>query len=186
MTFTKKTKHLFSFLCLFTVSFTFSQTLLGPIQLEIPAFATDKEGKVEPFDYSIKLNAFTDKKLSLESFKNENLLVFYFSAKCGHCKAAYPHLKKLFAEIKSKGIKMVAISAAMNKEKDIAHFVTSLKVDVPVFHDKNRGFSKKYGSGKVPLIMLVNKHGNHFKLKKFDKVATIDQISFALNDKAKF
>ena len=45
---------------------------------------TQEDGKLSVIEYGVELNSFTHKKLSLNSFKKENTLLFYFSAKCSH------------------------------------------------------------------------------------------------------
>ena len=114
------------------------------------------------------------------------MLIFYFSATCNHCKKAFPQVKNLYAGLEKKGIKMAVVAISGNKEPDIAKFITDFGVDVPVFHDKSRKFGRLYGSGNVPLIILVNKKGNIIKFKHFKKNVTIDEISFAFADKSKF
>jgi len=170
----------------FAFSHLGAQQVLGPVQLDVPEFEKDKTGQLKIFDYNLKLNAFTHKNLSLKDIKNQNTLIFYFSAKCGHCQAAFPLIQEASETLATKKVKTIAIAVAMNTEPDIAKFITELKGTIPFFHDKDRQFSRLYGTGNVPLVVLVNKQGKIIQFKHFNKKETLDQVHFAFSDKAKF
>ncbi|MFC1586604.1 TlpA disulfide reductase family protein, partial [Fibrobacterota bacterium] len=87
---------------------------------------------------------------------------------CGHCKKTIPHMLKLHKEMKRDSLQMACIATARNTEKNIGEFIKTYKVNVPVFQDTAKAFSSNYGTGFVPVILLVNKKGNyiHEKLQK--------------------
>jgi thiol-disulfide isomerase/thioredoxin len=142
-------------------------------------FEKDSLGQLRTFDFSMKMKPISDKKLSFSSFKDGHLLVFYFSATCGHCKKAAPYLLKLAEELKEDGLEMVVIATGSNKEKDINTFISSLKVDRPVFQDEKREFSKNYGTRHVPVILMVHKNGNYIRIKDFKNEVSPDVMKAA-------
>jgi peroxiredoxin len=150
------------------------------------SFEKDARNQLKKFDFSIPLKVFTHRNNSLMEYKNGNLLIFYFSARCEHCQKAVPHVLKLVRDLGDDSLKMIAIASGSNKDKDIARFMAKYKVDVPLFHDKRRAFSRKYGTGSVPIIYLVNKKGNYLRFKKFNQQTSPDLIKKVYENKKNF
>ena len=148
-----------------------------------PSFEMDKR-TIALFNYELPYDAFTQKQLSLKDFTKKNLLVFYFSATCPHCQNAIPYVLKYLHE--NKNLSMVAIAIKNNSASEIGDFINKYKVDVPLFQDNMRSFSDKYGTGSVPVAMLVNKNGNYIIYKSFDHIETLEQITRALSNPKKF
>jgi thiol-disulfide isomerase/thioredoxin len=146
----------------------------------------DSLGNLMVFDYSIKLKAFSHINMKLEDMKDKNFLLFYFSARCGHCKQSIPYLLKLVKEMENDSLYMIAIALGHNKDEDIATFIKTLKVDVPMFQDSKKEFSKKYGTGFVPVVYLVTKKGTYFHLRNFKKEKSPEQIKKLYRDKSIF
>ncbi len=169
-----------------TLSMGYSQKLLGPVQITAPDFIKDKDGKPAVFKYDLELEPFTDAKVNLSSYQNKNFILFYFSATCPHCKHSAPFLIKFKNENKEKGLDMLAVASGNNRESDIGKFITEQKLDVPVFVDKKRNISDNYGTGSVPVIMLINSKGNFIRIKGFNDNETIYELQAALADTSRF
>ena len=127
-----------------------------------------KDGKPVSLDFGIPLKGISDPSLSLSQFAKEDLVIFYFSAKCPHCMRAYPQLQKIYERFASQGLKMIAIASGYNKRQDIHTFIANQKVQVPVLQDKSKKFGKQYGVGSVPLVIISNAKGEFIKYKHFD------------------
>jgi peroxiredoxin len=127
-----------------------------------------KDGKVLSLDFGIPLKGISDPSLSLSQFAKEDLVIFYFSAKCPHCMRAFPEMQKIYDRFSSQGLKMIAIASGYNKRQDIHTFIANQKVQVPVLQDRTKEFGKKYGVGSVPLVVLTNPKGEFIKYKHFD------------------
>jgi thiol-disulfide isomerase/thioredoxin len=138
------------------------------------------------FQYDMPLRPITARNNTLEGLKDQNALVFFFSATCGHCKQSVPHLLKIAEEYKEKGLKMVAISVKANRDQQLADFIDAHKVTVPVYQDSKRSFSRTYGTGSVPVILLLNKKGNIVKFSGYNVGHTGNTIRETLDNKYVF
>ncbi len=104
---------------------------------------------------------------SLSGFANKPLLVFYFSATCGHCKHAAPEIVAIFEEFKAQGLNAVAVASASGSMKQIRQFMEGAKMEFPVVQDTERQFGELYSDGYVPKVYLVNPDGSYNLYKNF-------------------
>jgi peroxiredoxin len=150
----------------------------GPQPLDpLPEFEADSSGNLLLFKYDLELKPFTHpNRINLEHYKGKNLLVFYFGATCGHCKSAIPHVLKVRNEFLKDSVEIVAIATGHNKPDDIGKFIKDYNVNTPVFKDEKRGFSTNYGTGGVPVIMVVTKTGHYVRFKGFTSNKTPHQM----------
>ncbi len=146
----------------------------GPAQGPEPAptYELDKKGQRDHVDFNLPLSGLTDASLKLSQFANRNLIVFYFSAKCPHCQQAFPHVQKLSDELASQGFAAIAVAVRQNTEEDVRGFIRDYGVHIPVFHDVERQFGSNYGTGSIPLVLLVNPKGEYIRYKSFDPKET--------------
>jgi thiol-disulfide isomerase/thioredoxin len=154
-----------------------AQALQGPLPPEpMPTFELDKKGQKALLNFGFNFHPISDAKLKFSQFANSKLLVFYFSAKCGHCQHAAPYVQKLADELATKGFKSIAIAVKFNTEDDIRGFIRDFKIHMPVFHDDTREFGENYGTGSIPLIVVANQKGEYLRWKSFDPEQTPRQV----------
>ncbi len=161
----------------FCLNLSFPQPLRGPVQgpqapEAPPTFELDKKGKRAHLDFSLSPKAISDGNMKLSNFSNRKLLVFYFSAKCPHCQHAYPFVQKMADELTGKGVSTIAIAIKFNAEEDIRSFIREYSVHVPVFYDEDRKFGDNYGTGSIPMLMVINTKGEYIRYKSFDADST--------------
>lgn len=134
----------------------------GPAAAASPApGALPAMGKPLTIDFSIPLKPWKQADLKLSMFQKRPALIFYFSPTCGHCRHTYPHIQALQRQYESKGLTFVAVIAGSATAEDIADFDAEFKLTMPTFRDQDKVFSTKYGTGSVPLIMLVDAKGGY-------------------------
>lgn len=121
-----------------------------------PAF-----GKPTTIDFSLPLKPWKQSDLKFSMFGKRNAIVFYFSPTCGHCRHTYPHIQALQRKYESKGLTFVAVIAGSATAEDIGDFDNEFKLTMPTFRDQDKLFSAKYGTGSVPLILLVDTKGGY-------------------------
>ena len=141
----------------------FAQRL--PVEETGPILEIDKNGIEQVMDFTVPLLGISDQGLSFEKFSKRPLLIFYFSAKCPHCQKAFPDIQKLSDEFTPKGLTTIAVSVSHNKKADIRTFIRDVGIRVPMLQDKDRKFSDLYGTGSVPLIILVQPDGRFIRYK---------------------
>jgi thiol-disulfide isomerase/thioredoxin len=147
----------------------------GPMAPEPPPtyeMDKDKKGKRARIDFSMTPKPISDANMKLSHFSNRKLIIFYFSAKCPHCQHAFPIVQKLSDELSTQGFTAIAIAIKNNTEDDIRSFIRDYKVHVPVFYDDDRRFGENYGTGSIPLVLVVNDKGEFIRHKTFDSELT--------------
>jgi thiol-disulfide isomerase/thioredoxin len=170
-----------SFLTGLALNVATAQPLKGPVQgpaapEPAPSFELDKKGKRAHVDFGLNPKPISDANMKFSHFSNRKLLVYYFSAKCPHCQHAFPYVQKLSDELTAQGFATIAIAIKYNSEDDIRGFIRDYKVHVPVFQDEDRAFGENYGTGSIPLTLLVNEKGEYIRYKTFDSEQTPKMI----------
>ena len=127
------------------------------------------DGMPAKMNYSVKLDGITMKATDLQSFAGKPLLVFYFSATCGHCQHAAPEVNKLAETYKAAGLSAVAIASASNSKKGIRQFMENTKLNIPVLLDESRQFGELYSDGYVLKVYLVSPDASYKIYKSFEK-----------------
>lgn len=148
----------FSVLSLFLVAASWAQFLPN-----IPAVEKDAKGNPKKFDYSIPLEGISDPGILLSHFSQRNVLIYYFSPMCGHCQASFPKFQKIVSDFEGQGLQGLAVSVGQMKRNSIRMFLDNLNNKQPVFADNARKFSDLYGSGHVPLMVLVKANGDYIR-----------------------
>lgn len=160
-----------------------AQPMRGPVQGPAapeapPTWEPDKKvkGKRDHIDFSLKPKPISDANMKFSHFANRKLVIFYFSAKCPHCQHAFPYVQKLTDELTAQGFASIAIAIKYNTEDDIRSFIRDYKVHMPVFYDEDRSIGENYGTGSIPLTIVVNEKGEYIRYKTFDADQTPGQI----------
>lgn len=150
---------------------------LGPQPPEPPpTFEMDKKGKRAHIDFTLPVRPISEANLKLAQFSGRKLLIFYFSAKCPHCQHAFPHIQKISDSLSSKGFVSMAIAVKFNTDEDIRGFIRDYGVRMPVFQDSERVFGEHYGTGSIPLVLLINEKGEYIRYKTFEDHVTPGQV----------
>ena len=107
---------------------------------------------------------------NLEPFANKPLLVFYFSATCGHCAHAAPEVLAMAKEFAPKGITTLAVASGGNQKVGIRKFMDNAKWDetINVVWDEKRQFGELYSDGYVPKVYVVNPDGTYKMYTAFE------------------
>jgi thiol-disulfide isomerase/thioredoxin len=154
---------------------------------KLPELQADPVTKqLKSFDYGINIKPIIPRSGSLLPFKGKSLLVFFFAVNCGHCKQAAPHIEKLARELSPQGLNFVAVATKKSPEKKIPEFMKNRGLTIPIFYDYKRDFSKAYGAGTVPILLLINKKGHYFRLSKFKAKFTPSSVKKLYNNQSNF
>lgn len=129
----------------------------------VPSIEKDAKGTPKKMDFSIPLTGISDPGILFSHFSSRPLLIYYFSPKCPHCIQSYPKYQGMVKEFEARGLQGVAISIGGMKKNDIRMFMDQQNVQVPVLQDANRKFSDEYGSGHVPMMILVFDNGQFIR-----------------------
>ena len=107
---------------------------------------------------------------NLEPFAGKPLLVFYFSATCGHCAHAAPEVLAIAKEFAPKGLTALAVASGGNQKVGIRKFMDNAKWDetINVVWDESRQFGELYSDGYVPKVYAVNPDGTYKMYAAFE------------------
>ena len=122
-------------------------------------------------NFKVKASGITVKAEDLTGFAGKPLLVFYFSATCGHCAHAAPQILEIAKEFAPKGLTTVSVASGGNNKSGIRRFIDDAKFDetINVVWDEARQFGELYSDGYVPKVYLVNPDGTYKQYAAFEK-----------------
>ena len=128
-------------------------------------------GMPAKMNFSVKASGITVKGEDLSAFAGKPLLMFYFSATCGHCAHAAPQILEIAKEFAQKGLTTVSIASGGNNKPGIRRFIDDAKFDetISVVWDESRQFGELYSDGYVPKVYLVNPDGSYKQYAAFEK-----------------
>ena len=128
-------------------------------------------GMPAKMNFKVKASGITVKAEDLTGFAGKPLLVFYFSATCGHCAHAAPQILEIAKEFAPKGLTTVSVASGGNNKSGIRRFIDDAKFDetINVVWDEARQFGELYSDGYVPKVYLVNPDGTYKQYAAFEK-----------------
>lgn len=126
-------------------------------------------GMPKLMNFKVKATGITMKAEDLSAFAGKKLLVFYFSATCGHCAHAAPQILEIAKAFAKDGLTTVAVASGGNNKSGIRKFMDNAKWDetINVVWDETRQFGELYSDGYVPKVYLVNPDGSYNLYKNF-------------------
>ncbi len=107
---------------------------------------------------NFELLSLDDKKINLERFKGQLVLVDFFTKSCYPCMLALPGLQALHEKYKSKGLKVIGINIYDKKEDGIIPFLSKRRITYPVLLG-GRDVGENYSISVIPTIYLIDKNG---------------------------
>ena len=128
-------------------------------------------GMPAKMNFKVKASGITVKSEDLSDFAGKPLLMFYFSATCGHCAHAAPQILEIAKEFAPKGLTTLSIASGGNNKPGIRRFIDDAKFDdnVSVMWDEARQFGELYSDGYVPKVYLVNPDGTYKQYAAFER-----------------
>lgn len=128
-------------------------------------------GMPAKINFKVKATGISTKAENLEAYAGKPLLMFYFSATCGHCAHAAPQLVEIAKEFNPKGLTSMAIASGGNNKPGIRRFSDDAKFDgvFDVLWDESRQFGELYSDGYVPKVYLVNPDGSYKLYAAFER-----------------
>lgn len=127
-------------------------------------------GMPAKMNYKVKVTGITNKAENLETWAGKPLMIFYFSATCGHCAHAAPQILDIAKEFAPKGLTTVAVASGGNNKSGIRKFADNAKFDdtINIVWDEARQFGELYSDGYVPKVYLVNPDASYKEYVAFE------------------
>ena len=127
-------------------------------------------GMPAKMNFKVKVTGITNKAENLETWAGKPLMIFYFSATCGHCAHAAPQILEIAKEFAPKGLTTVAVASGGNNKSGIRKFADNAKFDdtINIVWDEARQFGELYSDGYVPKVYLVNPDASYKEYVAFE------------------
>ena len=127
-------------------------------------------GMPAKMNFKVKVSGITNKAENLETWAGKPLMIFYFSATCGHCAHAAPQILEIAKEFAPKGLTTVAVASGGNNKSGIRKFADNAKFDdtINIVWDEARQFGELYSDGYVPKVYLVNPDASYKEYVAFE------------------
>jgi peroxiredoxin len=122
--------------------------------------ASQLEGKAAP---DFKLKGMDDKEVALKDLKGKVVVIDIWATWCPPCRASLPHLDKLYASVKDKGVAVYAMNLKEEKE-EVADFVKNTGLKVPVLFDSDGAVATAYRATGIPQTVIIGKDGKIAKV----------------------
>ena len=137
------------YLLIFFISFTLVVTNL------LPAKVFADERKQAP-DFS--LQDINGTHLSLSALRGKVVILSFWATWCPSCKEEMPRLNKLYNEMKSRGLEIVAVSSdySLGYLKD---YLSDKNFNFTVLFDEKRAVTRQYRVPYLPVSFLIDKKG---------------------------
>ncbi|MDB5050898.1 MAG: thiol-disulfide oxidoreductase-like protein [Fibrobacteres bacterium] len=116
--------------------------------------------RMSNFDYGVDVLPTDGNKKQLSDFKGKKISIYYLSPKCPHCRHAMPHIEKARKILDSAGYERINICIKYSTDEDYTNFIRDEKLTGYCFKDADRNFANKYGTGSVPVFLVVNDSGD--------------------------
>jgi thiol-disulfide isomerase/thioredoxin len=111
---------------------------------------------VLPEDFT--LTALDGSRKSLSSFKGKVVVLSFWATWCGPCKLELPSMQALYQKMKSKGLEIVAVDLAEEKQL-VARFVKSNGLSFPILLDADVSVGTAWGASSIPTNYLLDRSG---------------------------
>ncbi len=140
-------------------------TLLAVVGIILIIRAHSPRAGSVPFtkEYSVSLVDYSGKQVRFDTFKQKNLIVFFWATWCPYCKAELTHLGELKAEYGDK-IQIIAVNRGESLAEAKAYSdALMLPKGVLFLLDSNDGLFKQLKGYAVPETIFVNSRGEETK-----------------------
>lgn len=95
-------------------------------------------------------------EVSLSHLRHKVMLINFWATWCQGCLIEMPSLVRLRDEFKKEGFEILAISVDENPEQVVPSMATRLKMNFPIFVDKDQKISDALDIHAIPLTILIN------------------------------
>ena len=96
--------------------------------------------------------------VKLSSLRGQYVLIDFWASWCGPCRKEIPNLKKVYAEFKDKGLKLVGLSID-DREANWRKAIEEEKLDYLQLWDPQKTTMKLYNYNGIPFIVLISPDG---------------------------
>lgn len=113
---------------------------------------------------------------SFEALRGKVVLIDFFAHWCGPCIAAFPDVRKMYDELKPKGLEIIGVTryygyygqernmAPETEFSKVGEFMEKHRMNWPVVFSENTAF-ESYGVSGIPTVVVIDRQGKVHELK---------------------
>ena len=167
----------------YLVFFVYLISSSGSYSIERPDITNliihNEKKKIEKVEFFNSKN----KKVSLNDYKSNLVIVNFWATWCAPCKEEMPHLNKL--KHKFKDIEIIPINIADEKLEKSKEFFEELNIkNLKIFYGSSIGLAKEFKLRGIPTTIFVDKEGYEFAriigFIDFENKSFLDWLSYQL------
>jgi len=105
-------------------------------------------------DFALK--SIQGENLRLSEYRGRVVLLSIFADWCGRCKQQLPELIALDRSYREAGLQVLGVG--LDQDRD--HLLSAESAtDFPILHDGDKRVARLYDTGKLPMTLLIDRHG---------------------------
>ena len=103
------------------------------------------------------------KKVSLNDYKSNVVIINFWATWCAPCKKEMPHLNQLKSKSKFKDIEIIPINIADEEFKKSKEFFEELNINnLEIFYGSSLELAKEFKLRGIPTTIIIDKEGYEF------------------------
>ena len=104
-----------------------------------------------------------NKKVSLNDYKSNIVIINFWATWCAPCKEEMPHLNQLKSKSKFKDIEIIPINIADEELKKSKEFFEKLNINnLEIFYGSSLDLAKEFKLRGIPTTIFIDKEGYEF------------------------
>lgn len=107
-------------------------------------------------DFSLK--DMSGRNVSLSSFRGKVVLLNFWATWCPSCKDEMPRLNKVYGELKSSGLEVIAVSSDYSLDS-LKEYLAKNSFDFNILYDEKRSVIRQYRISFLPVTILIDRNG---------------------------
>ncbi len=98
--------------------------------------------------------------VKLSDFKGKPVLLNFWATWCEACKREFPAMQRLYSQLRSDGLEIIAVSVDRRNRDRIEEFVKTYGIDFPILLDPQQKARRDYFIRGLPTSYLIDSAGD--------------------------
>jgi peroxiredoxin len=121
-------------------------------------------------DFALK--SIAGENLRLSEYRGRVVMLSIFADWCGRCKQQLPELIALDRSYRDAGLQVLGVG--LDEDRD--HLLSADRAsDFPILHDGDKRIARLYDTGKLPMTLMIDRHGEVRHVHQGFRSADVEQ-----------
>lgn len=113
----------------------------------------------DPFPDFVALDVASGAPVSISDLEGDVVLVNIWATWCGPCESEMPSMERLYRELSSSGLSVVAVSVDQESTNKVRQWVDERDLTFIVLHDREGRFERSFQTVGVPESFVIDRDG---------------------------